>query len=58
MLGGRKVELGRSHVVLPETDTKTLLVGHDLMVIHRLMEMGSFKIRVSQKYTKAKQYCK
>ena len=27
-----------------ETDARNLPVGHDLMVIHRLIEMGLFKM--------------
>ena len=38
--GRRKAESVRSHVALPETDARTLPVGHNLVVVHRLMEMG------------------
>ena len=41
MLGERREESERSHVAATrDRYAKTLLVGHDLVVIHRLMEMG------------------
>ena len=39
--GLKKVELGRSHgATARDRHTETLLVAHDLVVMHRLMEMG------------------
>ena len=41
--------------------TKTLSVGHDLVVMHRLMEMGYFRIEeLARNMLKllVKQYCK
>ena len=41
MLGGRKEESSRNHgAAARERHTDILLVGHDLMVIYRLIEMG------------------
>ena len=39
--GRKKEELERSHgAATGDRHAETLLVGHDLVVIHRLMEMG------------------
>ena len=41
MLGERRVELGRFHRPTPrDRRVETLLVGRDLMVIYRVIEMG------------------
>ena len=39
--GRKKVESGRSHgATAKDRSTETLLVDHDLVVMHRLMEMS------------------
>ena len=41
MLGERKAESERSHgATARDRSTETLLVRHDLVVLHRLREMG------------------
>ena len=41
MLGERRMESGGSHgVATSERHAETLLVGHDLVEMHKLMEMG------------------
>ena len=41
MLGGRRDDSERSHgAATGDRCAETLLVGHDLVVMHRLMEMG------------------
>ena len=42
MLGERRVESERHHGAAATRDRRaeTFMVGHDLVVLHRLMEMG------------------
>ena len=43
------VESGRSYVAQSETDAGTLPGKQHLVVIHRLMKMGEFEVKASQK---------
>ena len=40
MLGGRRVESERHYGATKDRHAVTLLVGHDLVVMNRLIEMG------------------
>ena len=60
--GTRKAESRRSHgAISGDRCAETLLLGHGLMVIHRLIDMGQIKIEnLARKTLKllTKWYCK